>query len=790
METFMSDRVAKLKQMQNDVKPSVSAERARLATEAIEEYAFEPPVLQKAYMLSHILRNMTIFIQDGELVVGNQADKPRSAPVFPEFTSEWIVNEIDDFETRRSDPLKLSAEDRATLLEVLPKWKGKSFDKIVERALPEDVKHAEECGAMTVGNRDCSTGHILPDYFNLLKYGLNHYKARCQQKIAETVVDCEEKQDQVDFWNAVIIDIDAVGAFAKRYSDLAKEMASTEKDETRKQELLQIAENCAHVPLEAPRTFHEAIHFVWFMHVVMNIENNGHGESLHRFDQYMNPFYVADLAAGRITEEKAIELIQCFFIKMTDVMKLRDKFYSESFAGYPLWQNIIVGGQTPDGKDATNETSFLCLKANAGVQTSQPTMSVRYFNGLNEDLIQEGLKMIQAGMATPAFFNDELVVPMVMEKTGCTIEEARNWGIHGCVQPGVAGCSDGRPTVGYVNTLKCLELTMNNGVDPVTGEQLGPKTGELETLDTLEKLQNALYTQIDYFMDLMIRGFNIVGALHASRQPVAFNSLLMNDCIEKGKALQCGGARYSESGAFLVSVGNTADAVAAIDTIVNKEKRLTAKELLDVLACNFEGKEDIRQMLLKKAPKYGNDNEYVDAIAAGLVRHYAENLTKYRDSRGGRYVEVVESQSMNVSQGKCILASADGRFAHDPVNDNCSPVMGRDVSGPTACINSVAHLDQKNAKDGCLYNIRFDPRSIQGEKGRQVLESIVKTYFKNMGEHIQINVVDDATLRAAQKEPENYRNLLVRVAGYLAYFVELDTDVQEALIARTAHKPD
>ena len=534
---------------------------------------------------------------------------------------------------------------------------------------------------MTVGNRDCSTGHVLPDYFNLLPRGLNYYKAQCQKKIDETVIDSQEKQNQIDFWNAVIISIDAAGAFAKRYSDLALELSKTEKDEKRKAELLEIAEVCAHVPLEPARTFHEAIQFVWFMHVIMNIENNGHGESLHRFDQYMNPYYVADKAAGRITEDEAIELIQCFFIKMTDVMKLRDKFYSQSFAGYPLWQNIIIGGQTPDGKDATNETSFLCLKANAGVQTSQPTMSVRYFKGLNEDLIQEGLKMIQAGMATPAFFNDELVVPMVMEKTGCSIEEARNWGIHGCVQPGVAGCSDGRPTVGYVNMLKCVELMMHNGVNPVNGEQLGPKTGELSELNTLEKLQKALYTQIDYFMDLMIRGFNIVGSLHAVRQPVVFTSMLVNDCVEKGKALQCGGARYSESGAFAVSIGNTADAVAAIDTIVNREQKLTAKELLDVLAKNFEGSEDIRQMLLKKAPKYGNDNEYVDAIAADIIRHYAKNLEQYRDSRGGHFVEVVESQSMNVSQGKCVLASPDGRFAYDPVNDNCSPVMGRDVSG-------------------------------------------------------------------------------------------------------------
>lgn len=341
MKTFMSDRVAKLKEMQNSVKPSTSSERARLATEAIEAYAFEPPVLQKAYMLSHILRNQTVFIQDGELIVGNQTDLPRCAPVFPEFNSEWIVDEIDEFAGRRSDPLQLSDRDREELLRILPRWKGKSFDAIVERALPEDTKHAEESGVMTVGNRDCSTGHILPDYWNLLKYGLNHYKKLCQDKIAATQVDTPEKQEQVDFWNAVIIDIDAAGAFAARYSKLAKELAAKETDAVRKAELEKISEVCARVPLEAPRTFQKALQMVWFIHLIINIESNAHGNSLYRFDQYMNPYYTADVAAGRINKDQAIELIQCFFIKMTDIIKLRDKFYSESFAGYPMWQNII-----------------------------------------------------------------------------------------------------------------------------------------------------------------------------------------------------------------------------------------------------------------------------------------------------------------------------------------------------------------------------------------------------------------------------------------------------------------
>lgn len=790
MSTFyqMTDRVAKLKERFNAEKPSMSVERAKLATEAVELYATKPAVLQKAYMLKYILENMTIFIQDGELIVGNQADKPRSAPVFPEFTTEWIYNEVDKFATRESDPMDVSDEDKALIREYFPRWKGKSFDQVVAKELPEEVKHMEQLGFFSVGNQDCSTGHNLPDYFHLLKKGLKAYQEECQQKIDETVIDSIEKQHQVNFWNSVIIAIDGAAAYAERYAKLAEEKAAAEKDPARKEELLTIAEACRQVPMGPAKTFQQAVQFVWFIHVIINIESNGHGVSFHRFDQYTNEFYEADLKAGRITEDQAIEIIECFFIKITSIMKLRDAFYSQSFAGYPLWQNFIVGGQTPDGKDGANSVSMLCLKANQAVQTSMPTMSIRYFEGLSQELVDEGIRMIQAGMSTPAFFNDNLVVPMVQEKSNCSIEEARNWGIHGCVQPGVAGASDGRPSVGYVNTLKCLELVMYNGYDPIAKEQIGPKTGELKDLDTLEKLQQAFYTQMDFFQEKMIHGWNIVSTLHGDRMPMPFASMTIQGCIEQGKSLQEGGAKYHEASAFTVSTANTADAIAAIDTLVNKEKLLTVEELMEALQCNFEGKEDIRQMCLKKAPKYGNDDPYVDAIAADIIRHYAKSLEKFRDSNGGKFVEEVESQSFNVTEGKCVLATPDGRHDFEAVADNCSPAMGRDVSGPTACVNSVANLDQKNAKAGCLFNLRFDPRSIQGEKGRMVVESVIRTFFKGMGEHIQINVVDDATLRDAQLHPENHRNLLVRVAGYLAYFVELDAEVQEALITRTAHQ--
>ncbi len=783
----MSDRVAMLKKNLIEVTPALSAERAKLATEGIMEHPFNPPVLQHAYMLDHILRNMTVFIQDGELIVGNQGDKPRCASVFPEFTSDWILEALDGFETRKCDPMVVTSEDKEILRKYLPMWKGKDFADITATEIPEGSKRLESLGYFSIGNQDSSTGHNLPDYWNILDKGLGAYKAECQKKINEAVITSKAGQEQVDFWKAVIITIDAAGAFAQRFSELAAEKAAQESDPLRKQELLTIAETCAHVPMNPARTFREAVQAVWFIHLIINIESNGHGVSFHRFDQYTNKYYEADLAAGRITEDEAIELLECFFIKITSIMKIRDDFSSEGFAGYPMWQNMIIGGLKPDGTDGTNKVSMLCLKANQAVQTSMPTMSVRWFDGLNKELEDEGVRMIQAGMSTPAFFNDELVVPMVMEKSHCTIEEARNWGIHGCVDPGVAGASDGRPSVGYVNTLKCLELVLYNGWDPVIKEQTGPKTGELKDLDTLEKLQEAFYTQLDYFQERMIRSWNIVSSLHADRAPMAFASMATQGCIEQGKSLQEGGARFHEASCFTVATANTADAIAAIDTLVNREKTIDAETLMEAVKNNWEGYEDIRQMCLKKAPKYGNDNEYVDNIGKGIVRRYAEGLDRFVDSNGGRFVQEVESQSFNVSEGKCVLATPDGRFAYEPVADNVSPAMGRDVNGPTSCVNSVARVDQRNAKAGALFNLRFDPRSIQGEKGRSVISSVIHTYFRNMGEHIQINVVDDVTLRNAQKKPEQYRDLLVRVAGYLAYFTELDSEVQDAVIDRTAH---
>lgn len=788
---MMTQRVKELKKAQRSAVPTLSSERARLATEAIRKYATETPVLQKAYMLKHILENMTIYINEGELIVGNQARATRTAEIFPEYYSEWVIDMIDEFENRPWDPLKVPTDVKAELLEILPQWKGESFNKVCERYLTDEAKEGLASGIMTIGNMNDGTGHLNPDYYNLIRNGLGYYKDLCKKKIAENPVESPADLAKVDFWQAVIITIDAAVEFSNRYSNLAMNLALEEKSPARKAELIEISEICKNVPLNPAKNFHEAIQFVWFMHLVMCIETNGHGMSFNRFDQYINDFYVQDKKKGILTEERACEIIECFFIKTNDIIKVRDNGYSAAFAGYPVWQNLMIGGQLSDGSDATNETSFLVLKSNRDVQTSQPTVSVRWHEGLNEELFDYAMQMIQDGLSTPAFFNDNLVIPMMQKKWGCSLEEARNWSIVACVQTSIPGASDGGSTAGYVTPLKALELVLHNGVDPVTGKQIGLKTGDPHDFKTLDEIRDAVYAQVDHFIDIVLKEFDIVGSLHALREPAPFASMTINDCIEKGKSVQEGGAKYSGAAVAICGIGNTADALAAIDTLIFKEKKLTMDELLEALDCNFEGKEDIRLMLKNKAPKYGNDDDYVDAIAAGILKHYRDYVKTYHgDSRNGQLYAVVESQSFNVAQGKSIKASADGRFDFAPVNDNCSPVNGCELNGPTATVKSVGKLDQMNAENGSLYNIRFEPRSVQGAKGRETLKSVVKTYFENMGEHIQINVINNETLRAAQKNPEEYRDILVRVAGYLGYFTDLDEDVQNDIISRTAHDPE
>ena len=783
---MVTNRVENLKRRLRDTKPSICVERARLVTEAYQECAVEPPVLLRARSLAHILKHMSIYIADDELIVGNHACAYRKVPVFPEFGANWILREMDTFGTRGTDPLLISDPDRAELRTLLEKWKDKSFNEIANSKLGREVLEAEQAGVLSVGSRITSTGHIVPNYPKLLKLGLNGIIQEARAEIGTVRTVDQDSQRKLDFLEAVVLCCESAIAFAARFAGEARRLAERTEDGARRQELLAISRICAKVPGNPPDTFHEAVQFIWFMHLIMQIETNGHSIGLGRFDQNLNGYYLRDLAAGRITAEQCVELIQCLWIKITEIIKVRDSFEAQAFAGYPMWQNAAIAGQTADGADASNELSYLVLEATEGVMTTQPTVSFRYHDAIAPDLLEKALKMVQKGLATPAFFNDKLAVPLVLLK-GATLEEARDWSIEGCVECYVTGKTDGRPVVGYVNAVKAVELLLNNGTDPLTGKQIGLRTGDIGGFRSFDEVLTAFDTQMKYFIKLMLDGYNIVGSLHATRAPAPFASATVDDCIRNGRSVQEGGAKYNFSGCFMTSLANAADSLAAIGQVVFQDGTLTLTELNRVLLDDFKGHERIRQLLLNRPPKYGNDDDFVDGLARHCVAVYAGELKHYRDSRGGRYVLSVLSQSFNVLQGKSLGATPDGRRAFAALSDNASPVMGRDVHGPTAMLKSVAKIDQMKPLIGTLLNVKFDPAITRGEKGLKVLKDVVVSYFDLMGEHIQINVVDRETLRRAQTHPGEYSNLMVRVAGYSAYFIELDRDVQESIIARTQH---
>ena len=694
---------------------------------------------------------------------------------------------MEDFPTRSADPIDVTEEDKAEILEYLKYWEGKSIEDTASVILPSYIENARQKDIITIGCRNGCSGETMPNHKKLLTLGLNGYIKECKDNIAKTAGGDKEKQEKIDFWNAVIIICEAVVRFAARYADKAEELAVTEKDPKRKEELLTIAKNCRNVPANQPRSFHEALQLIWFIQVVFHIEAPTTACGFGRFDQYMHPYFKSDKVAGKLDDEAALELLECFYLKTCEVIEVRDKWYSKSFAGYPMWEILMVGGQTPEGRDATNELSYLCLDAGAELQTSQPVVAVRLFEGTPPELLRKGAKMVQQGMANPGFFNDKVVIPIVLSK-GATIEEARDWAIVGCIQPQPGGgTADGSPDAGYVNAPKVLELVLHNGVDPRTGEQIGLQTGDPTKFTTKEELIEAVKNQLVYFYEMIRDGYNIMVPNHMLRLPVIFASLVMEGCIQNGKSVQEGGTKYNSSGMFITGPANLADSIVAIEEVVFKDKILTMQELIRILDKNFEGEERIRQLLLNKPPKFGNDNEYVDGIARDLVNFVAGTVQRYKDSRGGTYSFCNLSQTVNISHGEVTGATPDGRFAGHTLSDNSSPVMGRDLSGPTATVKSVAALDQVHFHDGALFNLRFDPRGVRGEKGLTIIEGVIKTYFDHYGEHIQINVVDNETLRKAQERPEDYRGLMVRVAGYMAYFTELDKAAQDSIIERTAH---
>jgi formate C-acetyltransferase len=786
---MLTERIQKMRNKLWDTRPCITAERLVLATEAYQKFAGDAIPVFRAKVVKHIMERMTTLILEDELIVGTATNKYRGANLHPEFqSSSWYISDIDDFPVRTKDPYDISPEDREQILKTLPYWEGKSMEDLSKTALPTHIEECIQDDIITVGLRNGVSGETLCDHEKILTVGLRGYMEECQANIDKTISTGKEDQEKIDYWTACIIQCEGLIAYAHRMAEEAERQCDACQDENRKKELKVIAENCRVVPENPPQNFYQALQMIWFVHVYFHIEvcttANGYG----RFDQYMWPYYKKDVIDEKnITEAFAYELLCCLYLKSCEVYEVRDKWYATSFAGYPMWEILMVGGQTRDGRDATNELSYLCLEAANQLKTTQPVMAVRVWEGTPEDLIQKGCKMIQEGQANPGFFNDVTAMKMTLGK-GCTMEEARDWAIVGCIQPGAGGgTADGSPDAGYVNMGKMIEFVLHNGVDPSTGKLMGLQTGDPRDFKNIEELKNALKKQILHHYDLVRTGYNIMQGIHMLRYPVIFASMVTKGCVESGKSVQHGGAKYSTAGLYITGAANLADSIAAIQKCVFEDKNITMDELITALDRNFEGEERMRQLLLNKPPKFGNDNELVDGIYREMTHFIADNVQTWKDARGGTYSFNVHSQTVNISHGQVCGATPDGRRAGEPFCDNASPMMGRDTSGPTATVKSVASMDQEAFHDGALFNLRFDPKGVEGEKGLTAIEGVIKTYFEHGGEHIQINVVDKETLLDAQVNPEMHKGLMVRVAGYMAYFTELDKSAQDTIIYRTAH---
>ena len=786
---MLSPRISRMKERHLNTIPCITAERLVLQTEAYKKFAGEATPIFRAKVVQYIMEHMTTLILDDELIVGTATNAYRGASLFPEFqSSSWYISDIDDFSTRKKDPYYISPEDKKIILETLPYWEGKSMEDLADKVMPSHIKELEKDDIICVGLENGVCGETTCNHDKIMELGLRGYMEECQRNIDAHLPQTREEQEKVDFWNACIIQCQGLITYAHRMADEAERLAGECGDPERKKELLRIAENCRVVPENPPETFYQGLQMIWFVHLYFYIEVCTTACGFGRFDQYMWPLYKKDVIDEKnITRQEALEMLESFYLKTNEVYEVRDNWYATSFAGYPMWQTLMVGGQTRDGRDATNDLSFLCLEAASELQTRQPIMALRVWEHTPEELFRYGCRMVQEGQANPGFFSDRRGIEISLEKGG-TMEEARDWAIVGCTQPAPGGGgAEGSPDAGYVNMGKMIEFVLHNGVDPATGKLMGLQTGDPEKFQNIEEVKDALKKQIIHHYDLIRQGYNLMQSIHMNRYPVIFASMVTEGCVEKGKPVQNGGAKYSTCGVFVTGPANLADSIEAIDQCVFKDKTVTMKELIHACDTNFQGNERLRQLLLNRPAKYGNNDAHVDGVYREMMHYIARTVQEWPDARGGHYAFGIDSQTMNLSHGAVTGALPDGRLAGEPLCDASSPMMGRDVHGPTATVKSVASMVDAELHEGALYNLRFDPHGVQGEKGLEILEGVIKTYFEDGGQHIQINVVDNETLKKAQIKPEDYRGLMVRVAGYMAYFTELDKSAQDAIIYRRPH---
>ena len=826
-----SPRISKLVEALYEKMPRIEADRAVLLTESYKATEGEPIITRRAKAFAHILEHIPIIIRDNELIVGSATKAPRGCQVFPEYSFEWLESEFDTVETRVADPFYISEDTKETLAEVYKYWKGKTTSELATSYMSEEAKIAIDHGMFTPGNYFYNgIGHVTVDYPKVLAVGYRGILEEVKAELKKIRPGDADYAKRKHFLDAVVISCEAAIKYAKRYSDLALSMAKTASDIGRRKELESIAAICRSVPENGAESFHEACQSFWFVQMLLQIESSGHSISPGRFDQYMYPYYKKDLDAGRISREDAQELMDCVWVKLNDLNKVRDAASAEGFAGYSLFQNLIVGGQDKHGRDATNDLSFMAVTATEHVFLPQPSFSVRVWNGSPHEFLIRAAELTRTGIGFPAYYNDEVIIPSLQSR-GLTLEDARDYNIIGCVEPQKAAKTDGWHDAAFFNMCRPLEMVFSQGMDK--GVQIGPKTADVATIKTYEEFENAYREQMNYFIELMVNADNAIDVAHGERCPLPFQSCMVEDCIGRGKSLQEGGALYNFTGPQGFGIANVTDAMYAIKKLVFEDKKYTLPFFKEALENNYgkdmdasmaakltqqiatsvaasgrmPSEEDIKTIYLtvKKNPasedlkkkygellsditsltKFGNDDDEIDLFAREIAYTYTKPMEQYKNPRGGIFQAGLYPVSANVPLGAQTGATPDGRLAYTPIADGVSPAAGRDLKGPTAAANSVSRLDHYIASNGTLFNMKFHPSALEGRSGLESFVALVRGYFDQKGSHMQFNVVSRETLRDAQKHPEKYKSLVVRVAGYSALFTTLSKGLQEDIINRT-----
>jgi formate C-acetyltransferase len=791
----MTSRLEHLKDEILSAEPRLCIERARIYTRVYRENESLPIARRRALALRRTFEECGIYINDGELVVGNTASRARSAAIFPEYAVNWIFKEIDRIDDRPAESYGATDEMKAEIKELCYWWKGRTLEERAEANFTPALKAINESGIVHAeGNMTTGDGHIAANMGRILELGIGGYAAYVQRTNDSLDFTGYEDLKKRQLYLAMLDALAGLSTWIRRYEALARGQASACPDPVRKAELDGIALTCAAVAEKAPTSFRQALQLTCFVQLALQIESNGHSLSLGRMDQYLYPFYRKDVQAGLVTREQAKELLSCTWLKLLAVKKVRSWSHTRFSAGGPLYQNVTIGGVGRDGKDAVNELSFLILESVGDMKLTQPNLSVRYHKGMSDEFLKAAIEVIRKGFGMPAFNNDEVVVPGML-KLGVSLEDARDYSAIGCIEVAVPGKWGYRTTgMSFLNLMRVFLAAINDGKDTKTGQTFHGGTGSLESFKSFDGLMAAWKDQLAYYAKVSVGIDAAIDIALEELVPDILCSTFTDDCVARGKHIKEGGAVYDYVSGLQVGIANLGNSLAAVKKFVFEERSVTPKELLGALESDFAGPdgEVLRLRLLNQAPKYGNDEDVVDALVVESYGAYVGEMAKYHNTRygrgpiGGGYYPGTSSISANVPSGSVVPATPDGRHAWAPLAEGCSPTQGTDVHGPTAVFKSIAKLPTMDIFGGVLLNQKLTPQMLAGDGQRDKLIALLRTFFDDFtGWHVQYNIVSRETLLDAKRNPAKHRDLVVRVAGYSAYFNDLAAETQDDIIART-----